>query len=147
MQQPSGFFNFTHCILRCSWKFNVISRCIPRYFLKARLSEIVIKIYWMMIWILTFSGKYIFLSFFAYSWLKLIFHYIIQSLILLRSLFRWFADVLVLLTTKLREALSKSNLLLLLFKSSKRSLIQIKSKHQLLRYSCFSTGPWREFCI
>ena len=99
------------------------------------LNKIVIEIHWIMIGILTFSGKYNFLSLFTLISVKTHFYCIAQWLILLRSLFKLFVDVFISWTTEKREV-SSANSLIFVVKSSERLLIQIKNNNGT------SIDPW-----
>ena len=108
---------------RCSWKFDLVSRCIPKCISEGTCCT--------RLWLKYMESWFRFWRFLEnkISWvwllglgLKLIFHCIAQSFILLRSLFKLFADVSTSWTTEKREV-SLANSLTFVIKSSERSLL------------------------
>ena len=98
-------------VSRCSWRLNLLPRCIPRCFWEGtcctRLWLKYIEL-WFRFW--RFLENITSWACLLGLGLKLIFRFIAQSLILLRSLFKWFADVFTSWTTEITEASSANSL-------------------------------------
>ena len=108
---------------RCYWKFNLVSKSIPKCFWEGDCFK--------RLWLKYIEPLFRFWGFLGNitSWaclvgwgLKLVFHYIALSLILLRLLFKLFADLFRPWTTEKRDV-SFVNSLTFFIKSSERSLI------------------------
>ena len=108
---------------KCYWKFNLVSRCIPKCFWEGDC--------FTRLWLKYIEPLFRFWGFLGnitswaclFGWgLKFNFHCIALSLILLRSLFKLFADVFTSWTTEKRKV-SFVNSLTFFIKSSERSLI------------------------
>ena len=91
---PNGFISFTNYITRCSWKVNLVTRCIPRCFWEWS--------YWPRFWLKYIKSWIRFWRFLENitfsacsfgSWLKIMINFIFQSLLLLQLLFKLIVEV------------------------------------------------------
>ena len=123
---PIVLLTLFNIFLRCYWKFNLVSKIIPRLLRRDLFDWLIVEINRRMTCLLGFTRENNFLGLSAWVRLKLIFHWNAQMFIFLKSPFKWLAEVLTFRTMEKRNV-SSAKSLAVVDRSSGRSLMQIKN--------------------
>ena len=129
-------FTFDSALLRCSSKFSFLPNCIPKCFWEFVLATAMllkVKGGWDVTDLL--REKINSWPYLEISGLKLIFHWKVHCIILAKSLFKSFVTLLILCTVANNEVLS-TNKFGLHWRSSDKSLIQIRNKRDPRIHPC-----------
>ena len=131
-------FTLLSTLFRCSWKINLISTYILICFLeRTYLKGVLIEINLIMICFLKLSWKYNLLSLCSKIELKFIFHWIVQFLVLFRSLFKLIVDVFILWTIEKSEVSTAKSLTFIVKSSDTLALILVHEEYWSFKQLCF----------